>query len=498
MTTCPIVVEETFIVAARDAGYKSTVAAVAELIDNSVQASADVIDVLVRSEHSLRGSPLTLAVLDDGCGMTRQGLRAALQFGGSSRFGDRNGLGRFGFGLPNSSISQTRRVEVFTWRRANRPLHSYIDVDEIASGRAAGLPEPRHARLPAWVGNPATPSGTLIQWKACDRLTHRTVNGLTKALREGIGRIYRHILWGGVTIRINGVDVEPIDPLFERNLAVTPAASAYGEDLRIEFKVPMAPSRSSFVTVRFTTLPVKAWRHFSSEEKRKRGITGGGGVSIVRADREVDYGWFFMGSKRRENYDDWWRCEVRFNPELDEYFRVTNSKQGISPHAVMNELLSSHLEPVARRLNSCVRQEFDSGGRSSASAERVRPQATEVATRAEKFLPVPPSGGARSQRFARACRGYTIQSRRHRGGAFYDVRKCRGMTRVVLNTNHPFYHAIYSDLSKASPEARFALESLLLAAARAEACASDAPGRDVVRRFREAWSDALFTYLTRR
>ena len=32
------------------------------------------------------------------------------------------------------------------------------------------------------------------------------------------------------------------------------------------------------------------------------------------ANREIDFGWFFMGNKRRENYDDWWRCEVKFEP----------------------------------------------------------------------------------------------------------------------------------------------------------------------------------------
>jgi hypothetical protein len=47
--------------------------------------------------------------------------------------------------------------------------------------------------------------------------------------------------------------------------------------------------------------------------------------------REIDKGWYFMGKKRQENYDDWWRCEVRFPPAIDELFGVTHSKQGISP-----------------------------------------------------------------------------------------------------------------------------------------------------------------------
>ena len=53
-------------------------------------------------------------------------------------------------------------------------------------------------------------------------------------------------------------------------------------------------------------------------------------VAGIRAGREVDYGWFFLGGKRRENYDDWWRCEVRFDPVLDELFGITHSKQAIA------------------------------------------------------------------------------------------------------------------------------------------------------------------------
>ncbi|MGI8447952.1 MAG: hypothetical protein ACR2MP_12395 [Streptosporangiaceae bacterium] len=46
-------------------------------------------------------------------------------------------------------------------------------------------------------------------------------------------------------------------------------------------------------------------------------MTGSPSVSVVRSGREIDQGWFFMGTKRRENHDDWWRCEVRFDPVLD-------------------------------------------------------------------------------------------------------------------------------------------------------------------------------------
>ncbi len=34
-------------------------------------------------------------------------------------------------GLPNASLSQARRIEVFTWQDGGRPLYCYLDADEI-------------------------------------------------------------------------------------------------------------------------------------------------------------------------------------------------------------------------------------------------------------------------------------------------------------------------------------------------------------------------------
>src|SRR2546422_5201855 len=127
-----IVAEPQFIVATRDTGYRSPAAALAELIDNSLQAAAKEVSIHVR-ENGAR-SELSVAVLDNGYGMASVTLRTALQFGGTQRFNDRSGLGRFGMGLPNSSVSHARRVDVYSWRQRGEVLYSYLDVDEIVQG----------------------------------------------------------------------------------------------------------------------------------------------------------------------------------------------------------------------------------------------------------------------------------------------------------------------------------------------------------------------------
>ncbi len=131
---------------------------------------------------------------------------------------------------------------------------------------------------------------------------------------------------------MNGERVIPFDPLFTEPGLNLVGAVPYGPELPYPVEVRGSGRKStSTITVRFTQLPVSDWHSLSNEQKNVQGIAKNAGVSIVRAGREIDRGWFFMGLKRKENYDDWWRCEVRFEPDLDEWFGVTHTEAGNSP-----------------------------------------------------------------------------------------------------------------------------------------------------------------------
>ncbi len=176
-----IIAIDRFILATRDSGYKGTESAVAELVDNALQAGARkvTINVAVHSENP--DYPLQIGVLDDGCGMDKRTLRQALRFGGTSRFNDRTGLGRYGMGLPNSSLSQARRVDVYSWQRPGRVLWTYLDVDEIARGTCTEIPEPSPTSFPRWAENIESSSGTLVMWSKCDRLDHRRASTIARS-----------------------------------------------------------------------------------------------------------------------------------------------------------------------------------------------------------------------------------------------------------------------------------------------------------------------------
>jgi len=489
----PLVADHHFILATRDTGYRSLAAAVAELVDNAIQAQASEIDVLIHEEPvGQEGNVpcerrLTISVLDNGQGMDREELWKAVQFGGTQRFNDRSGFGRFGMGLPNSSVSVTRRFEVYSWRSLPEVLHTYLDIDEVAQRLLRGIPEPRNRSLPQWAAPMAGSSGTLVVWPRCDRLDYKKASTIVAKLRTPLGRMYRRLIWGGLHISINGEAVVPVDPLFRHPTLGQGGALAYGAPLTYQVAAP-GRERPSTVTVRFTELPVHEWHSWSTDEKRSAGIVGGAGMSFVRAGREIDYGWRLFGDKRRENYDDWWRCEVLFEPDLDEVFGVTHSKQGVCPTPYLRSILEPDMEATARALNARVRTAFEAEKRSAPSVATMR------AGRQDQLLPP-------GLLFPRSVKGrggfrYAIEMSPIASRDFFDVTEQLGVLRVTINTEHPFYERLYASTAE-DPTGRqlFAIECLLLAAARAFVVVPRTTRDNWVRQYRQAWSDALAAFL---
>ena len=183
----PIVAPEHFVLATRETGYRNLSAALAELIDNSLQAGARDIRIFARYIPHGEERAVVVGVLDNGRGMSATTLGSALQFGGSDRFGNSSGFGRFGMGLPNSSVSQTRRLDVYSWQRPDHVLYTYLDVDELASGRLRGIPAPIRRSLPSWLGFKAPQSGTLVLWTRCDRLRRSRPDTLARRLQRTLG-----------------------------------------------------------------------------------------------------------------------------------------------------------------------------------------------------------------------------------------------------------------------------------------------------------------------
>ena len=467
-----LVVLSQFIQATRDAGYRGTAAAVSELVDNAFEANAKSVSI------TISGDPVIVEVVDDGCGMAPETIRTALQFGGSTRFNSRTSIGRYGMGLPNGSLSQARRVEVTSWQHG-ASFVSYLDVDEIANGTLRTIPRPAPAA-------PHRGSGTIVRWTKCDRLDTSDASTLETSLRVALGRIFRHHLWQGRKLVINRTCVLPLDPLFLREGQGMVGARVFGPPL--EFQLD-----EGTVRVTFSLLPIAEWEHLSAPEKRHAGISKSPGISIVRGDREIDAGWYFMGGKRKENYDDWWRCEVAFPPTLDERFGVTHTKQGIHPTQDLSDVLTPDIESVAHQLNALVRSTFAScrGSSSVAAAHAQR----------RDFSIEPPRKVAYTRRnpVVTSGRTYRLEERPIEGLSFFTPVISSNEIVVVLNREHPFFERVYGPVQGCENEqtrtVKRHLDLLLFAAARAEASVRSNAEKSVARRLRESWSNALAAFL---
>lgn len=507
-----IVAVDKFIQATRDSGYKGTSSAIAEIVDNSLQAGAKEIAVMLSIDEDESEHPFTVTVVDNGSGMDARTLRTALRFGGSTRFNDRHGLGRYGMGLPNSSLSQAQRVTVHTWTRKSGPvLTSYLDLDEIAAGGLIEVPKPTRTERPPFAKSHT--SGTTVTWSRCDRLDNRRISTLTRKLLLSLGRRFRHFLWDGVAMTVNDEAVMPHDPLFLHPAAMFNGASQFGDEITYEVAADSSsPERTGLVRVRFAELPVAEWSKLSNQEKRARGIAKGAGVSIVRGGREVDYGWFFLGGKRRENYDDWWRCEIQFEPVLDEAFGLTHTKQQIRPRPHLLEALGPDMEAAAKALNGRVRKAHSnakmvgrftaSEGRASEKDELLAPLPSKPRPRDKRVL------GAIGRKLSPASNdvGTAARATEYRilptalsETAFFNYARDNGRLVFVLNPEHPFYRLVYKPLLESDAPRDAALRShidlLLLAAARSEALIEDKAALKVAEQLRRGWSDTLATFL---
>lgn len=443
-----LLVSSNFIRAVRESGYLGISTALAELVDNSLQASATEVAVSI-SRDGTDALP-EIVVEDNGCGMSKTELELCLRFGGSSRFDSRQSFGRFGMGLPAASLSQARRIEVTAWRDSGYERTVALDVDAIAAGSDPALLAHRGPLS-------TTASGCRVRWRQCDRIEYRRLIWLERSLHRELGRMYRRFIASGLRLTINGTPVEAVDPtLLTTDIEGVSSRLAF-DDLQYELEV--AGRRTAFVTVRCAILPVERWHHLDNVTKRRIGIVGGGGVSILRAGREIASGWHLMGGKRKENYDDWWRCEIEFDPILDEHFGITINKQGIRPSATLREAIEPDLESIARMLNSRVRQAFEEVKFQAAAEASCR-----IAAAADPDLPVIPSPGRIG------AIQYRLGSEALPMEAMFRSALADRTLDLTMNADHPAFAALYQPLQAIEGEAatalRTSLELFLLSFAR--------------------------------
>jgi len=354
---------ETAIETVRDNGYNDTASAISELIDNSIDANAKNVQILIFEKTITKGNrPMKeiseIVVVDDGKGMNVKEIETSLQFGNGtkSKNKDEDTLGKYGVGLPNASVSQCKKVEVYSWQN-NTELYTYFDVDEIISNKQEKINPIEEKKLPEKIKEQVSMynSGTAIVWSKCDELDIARGETLFRRMNKKLCRIFRHYLDHSksfqknvnMTYKIVGGNFEqkllPNDPLYLTIPNNTPGyeneevmeLKSNDDDPR-EGKIELTffnkktnKTEKSDVIFRFSYIKDAIWRNETDKVSPfQNHLKNNQGISFVRNGREIDFGNFGYFS-HYEPRDRYWGCEIRFDRVLDKVFGVSNDKQGV-------------------------------------------------------------------------------------------------------------------------------------------------------------------------
>ncbi|PML61742.1 hypothetical protein BCS98_02570 [Vibrio breoganii] len=355
----------------RDNGYKNAAYALAELIDNSIQAGAKRVELMCCEHVESTGQRKTqrvkkIGIFDSGKGMNKETLHLALEFGASKHREDQDGMGKFGMGLPNSSISQCKRVEVWSWEKGCRPIYTYLDINELKKGELEQIPYPKYALLPTEIvknfdDGKIPESGTFILWSNLDRLQWKTSTSIYKHSENLVGRMYRNfikenkvkivfkpLLWNEVKeeyfipTKPEVSDFKANDPLYltaDSSLPDLPGNSV-GEvpfETLVKDHVTITHKGESY-KVDLTLTKIKSTvledirKDYEGKQTLGNTIWGkhmilNSGVSVVRAGRELETRTDFFANDFLKEKARFMGVEVSFPPGLDEVFGVLNNKQ---------------------------------------------------------------------------------------------------------------------------------------------------------------------------
>lgn len=404
------------LVSQRAAGYKNTAYALAELIDNSFDANAKNVQViLLEKSVSGRRKVEEILVLDDGDGMSAKVLQGALQFGNTTNIDidevvKTKRKGKFGYGLPNASLSQCKDIGVYSWTGKGNPNFVFLNLDELKKTESIEIPPVASQEFPKhfealFDGLP--PSGTIVSWRNCDRLSHVRGESIIKNSSEILGRLYRYLLSSGKTITFSvyeyfpakrsyinqsKVSLRPNDPLFLMEDTVI-SSLLWQESSKGGATGVASEYYSKFVNAPEKCLPTNAplkdkchsfafrWlgKVYNFEIKtsvavpdiQKPGVQQGGAtdvgsfygkkeavgnISFVRADREIASGHFGGFYNRTVLPHRFWSVEIKFDADADDLLGVHNNKQGIE-FTIMNkdqeEEFDEHTADLLQARNQC-------------------------------------------------------------------------------------------------------------------------------------------------
>lgn len=241
----------------RDLGY-SLETAIADLVDNSISASATAIDIIC----DLTGAAPALAIIDNGWGMNGHEIVEAMRHGAANPRQARSpkDLGRFGLGLKTASFSQCRTLTVASARDGilSGAVWSLDRIDALDDWMLSILDAEEIAALGYTDGLKG--DGTVVIWTDLDRLFEdetgkrrdEIVNEKLDIVEKHLSLVFHRYLAGEVkgrkkiAVSINGHPIAPFDPFCRKNTAtqILPEEVVYVGDTAVQMQPYILPHHS--------------------------------------------------------------------------------------------------------------------------------------------------------------------------------------------------------------------------------------------------------------
>lgn len=308
---------------ARSFGNYDLAAALADLIDNSIQAKADKIYIEFVPEEN----DVTVRIRDNGIGMNRDELIAAMRPASAhpDETREKTDLGRFGWGLKSASLSQARILTVVSWQKSQiyAARWNIDDLDDWSMDIFEGAEATE--LLDAALG---TPTGTEIIWTNSDRLfdTSSSAN-IDERLNDKIAHakkqlslvFHRYLAGEGakkLNIFIQGSQLSPVDPFMKSH----PATQTVGEEI-IRTGGGEGISIQPYILPHFSKLNIQEKTQLGGDE----GMVRNQGFYVYRNKRLIIYGTWFRLIPHGE-LSQLTRVRIDLPNTLDSEWKITVDK----------------------------------------------------------------------------------------------------------------------------------------------------------------------------
>lgn len=340
----------------RDIGY-SFESAIADILDNSISARATWIHI--RSLWN-NGNPY-VAIIDNGCAMTKSELCASMRFGSTNPLSDREAhdMGRFGLGMKTASISQCRLLTVLS--KKNEVTWAYAwDLDHLDENPESScwavkeyecdieMPDILMQELYDEFLKDGNQTGTIVLWQKMDRIRQtgnfekdeKVYQKAISLMREHISLTFHRFIKSlnsklRTIIYLNNVKLESFDPF---NMENTTTMELPEETIPLENKKIIV---QPYVLPHHNKVACSEYKKYAGED----GYLSNQGFYIYRNNRLIIKGTWFRLHKREE-LAKLIRVKVDIPNSLDHIWKIDIKKS----NADLPENLKQELRRIISRI----------------------------------------------------------------------------------------------------------------------------------------------------